>query len=278
MSRNSSLIIACVLVFAAFFALPSAAFADDDAPASSAPIVLTDDDDDAQDDGAVENESAAAVEDKDDEKAEAAKSPADSPVKGHGIQLSMSFLGVPGYIFDHWFSKHGNVWEGDAVNMGFSIDYFLRFKAPCEMRFSLSWANAATGDAYWLDERYSNSPQLADWIVNNHSFISLEIAAYHIVSITDQIAFYYGGGIWGGLILGDSKSYAIRESCALTSSDISSCPHEPGSVPLTQLPPGFGFVMVTLGFKFTVLDVMTIRAEGGFKGYFYGQVGVGVEF
>ncbi|MBQ9396311.1 MAG: hypothetical protein IJU23_12470 [Proteobacteria bacterium] len=276
MCRNSSLII--VLALAALFFLPSLALADD-AESASSPILLTDDDEaEAQD---ADSDTVAADEANDeaneaDKKAD--KTPSESPVKGHGLQLSMSFLGIPGYIFDHWFSEHGNVWQGDAVNMGFSLDYFLRFKAPCEMRFSLSWANAATGDAYWLDERYSNKPQLADWIENNHSIISLEIAAYHIVSITDQIAFYYGGGIWGGLILDGSKSYAIRESCAKLTDDISTCPHEPGSVPLTQVPAGFGFVMVTLGFKFTVLDIMTIRAEGGFKGYFYGQVGVGVEF
>lgn len=288
MSNCNSIISACAL--AAFLVLPSSAFADDnDNDNPSSPVILFDDEQlDAQDadENDVVDESDAddeiidlendADEFSADDKNEQPQS--ESVVKGHGLQLAMSFVGVPGYVLDHWFSEHGNVWDGDAVNMGFALDYFLRFKAPCEMRFSLSWVNAATGDAYWLDKNYSDRPHLADWIENNHSIVSLEIAAYHVVPIIDEIAFYYGGGFWGGVVLEGSKSYAVRSGCAQNADDLTTCPHEPGSVPMTQVPPVFGFVMATIGFKFTVLDVMTIRAEGGFKGYFYGQVGVGVEF
>ena len=200
-----------------------------------------------------------------------------SPVLGHGMQLGMSFLGVPGSLLDNWFAEHGNTWDG-SVNMGFSLDYFLRFKRPCELRFSLSWVNARTGDAYWLDEDHSTRPQLADYITHNYSVLALEVTAYHVVPIIDEIAFYYGGGGWFGVTMGDAKSYAIRSSCATNTDDISVCPHEPGSVAVEGIPPVFGFVVATVGFKFTLFDMMTIRAEGGFKGYLYGQLGVGVEF
>lgn len=202
----------------------------------------------------------------------------DSVVKGHGFQLSMAFVGVPGYILDKWFSEHGDVWKDGVVNMGFSVDYFLRFRAPCEMRFALSWVNGRTSSAYWLDKNYSDRPHLADYIENNYSIVALEVTAYHVISIIDQVAFYYGGGLWGGVVLDDAKSYAIRSDCAAHADDLSTCPHEPGSIPLTQMPKMFGFVVATLGFKFTLWDRMTIRAEGGFKGYFYGQLGVGLEF
>lgn len=200
-----------------------------------------------------------------------------SPVLGHGMQLGMSFLGVPGSLLDNWFSSHGNTWDG-SVNMGFSLDYFLRFKRPCEMRFTLSWVNARTGDAYWLDKNNSDRPQLADYITHNYSVVGIEVAAYHVIPIIDEIAFYYGGGGWFGATLGSAKSYAIRSSCANSSDDITTCPHEPGSVSVDGIPPVFGFVVATVGFKFTLFDMMTIRAEGGFKGYLYGQLGVGVEF
>ncbi len=213
-----------------------------------------------------------------DDETEIAKENTDSPVKGHGLQLGMSFIGVPDYIFDAWFAEHGSVWKDGAVNMGVSLDYTLRFERPCEMRFSLSWVNAKTSSAYWLDKNFVDRPYLADYFVNNYSIIALEVAAYHMIPIIDEIAFYYGGGFWGGVILGDSENHAIRSSCANSADNIQVCPYEPGSVPLTQLPPVFGFVTVTLGYKFTLLDIMTIRAEGGFKGYFYGQVGLGVEF
>jgi hypothetical protein len=285
MSRFGSLILVFVtLLFAAFVAVPN------DAAAQDASRISLDDEAEAEDgDIDIEEEDSAAQAADDDDwsydsgnnsssSEEPVASSGNEIVKGHGLQLAMSFVGVPGSIIDHWFKKHGNVWEGGAINMGFSLDYTLRFQAPCEMRFSLSWLNARTGSAYWLDKSYADRPHLADYIVNNYSIISLEVAAYHVISIIDEIAFYYGGGIWGGLVLDDAKGYAIRASCAETADDISSCPHEAGSVPLTQMPPGFGFVMVTLGFKFTLFDVMTIRAEGGFKGYFYGQLGLGVEF
>ena len=198
-------------------------------------------------------------------------------IRGHGFQLGMSFLGVPGYFFNPWFAKHGSTWDG-VVNMGVSLDYFLRFQVPCELRFTLSWFNARTGSTYWLDDDHKNAPHLAHYIVNQLSSVNIEIAAYHIVPIIDEISFYYGGGLWGGVVLGDIKSHAIRSSCALSGGDLDTCPHEPGSVSATGLPPVFGFVMVTLGFKFTLMEWLTIRAEGGFKGYFYGQLGLGVEF
>ncbi len=207
------------------------------------------------------------------------ETPAENPhVKGHGLQLGLTFLGIPGYILDNWFSEHGNVWENGAVNMGYSLDYILRFKRPCEMRFSLSWVNAQTGDDYWLDKNYSDRPQLADYVVQNFSVISLEVAAFHVVNIVEQFAFYYGGGGWFGAIVGDAKTYAISSKCAANADDLSACRHEPGSVPLTQMPPVMGFAILTLGFKYTIADLITLRAEGGFKGYFFGQFGVGVEF
>ena len=200
-----------------------------------------------------------------------------SPILGHGMQLGMSFLGVPGSLLDNWFSEHGNTWDG-SVNMGFSLDYFLRFKRPCELRFTLSWVNARTGDAYWLDKDNSDRPQLADYITHDYSVVAVEVAAYHVIPIIDEIAFYYGGGAWFGATLGSANSYAIRSSCANSAEDISTCAHEPGSVSVDGIPPVFGFVVATVGFKFTLFDMMTIRAEGGFKGYLYGQLGVGVEF
>ncbi len=284
MSRNDSVIrLFSSLILAALVAVPVNAFAQDSERISLDPISL--DGDESGNQVATEDESEAVEssdDDVDDESnedvADKSATKGDSVVKGHGFQLAMSFVGVPGYILDNWFSEHGNVWQNGAVNMGFSLDYFLRFNAPCEMRFGLSWVNARTGDAYWLDKNYSDKPRLADYVVNNFSIVSLEVTAYHIIPIIEQIAFYYGGGLWGGIILDDAKSYAIRSRCAESVDDISQCPHEPGSIPLTQMPKGFGFVVVTLGFKFTLWNMMTIRAEGGFKGYFYGQLGLGVEF
>ncbi|MCL2326441.1 MAG: hypothetical protein FWC40_08125 [Proteobacteria bacterium] len=200
-----------------------------------------------------------------------------SVVKGHGMQLGMTFLGVPSWAFGIWFAEHGNTWS-DTVNMGVSLDYFLRFNFPMELRVGLSWVNTRTGSAFWLRDSHADAPHLADYWVNRHSIIALEAAVYHVVEIADFVDFYYGGGLWGGVILGTSKAYAIRASCAESAANIQTCPHEPGAVSIEGIPPVFGFVMATLGFKFSLLDVMTIRAEGGFKGYFYGQVAVGVEF
>lgn len=281
MKHLGSLFLALILIVLTSYSLPNTANAQDDESLSGTEQAdnaeqadnsrLSLDDPDEPDDARItldDNSDIDVIADKND----------DSPVLGHGFGLGMSFVGVPNGILDAWFSKHGSLWSGGAVNMGFSFDYFLRFKVPCEMRFSLSWVNGRTGDAYWLDKDYADRTYLADYIVNNHSLVNLEVAAYHIIPIIDEIAFYYGGGIWGGVVLDDSRGYAIRSSCALYADDITQCPHEPGHVPLTQMPKVFGFVMVTLGFKFTVLDILTIRAEGGFKGYFYGQLGVGVEF
>ena len=201
----------------------------------------------------------------------------DSVIAGHGMQLGMSFVGVPSGILGAWFEEHGNTWD-DSVNMGFSLDYFLRFKRPCEMRFTLSWVNAKTGDAYWLQNESELMPQLSDYIVQDYSIVALEVAAYHVIPIINEIAFYYGGGAWLGFTMGDAKSYAIRSSCANSTDDIQSCPHEPGSVKVEGVPPVIGFIMASVGFKFTLFEIMTIRAEGGFKGYFYGQLGLGVQF
>ncbi len=286
-------------VFALFFMLPNFSAAQDNEAQSVNYRILLEDADgegdaeaapDADQDG--EEGAEAAPDDvasiSDDEFFEPAERMGDDPtqigdgtresaVKGHGLQASMSFNGVPGAIIDHWFASHGNTWDGVA-SMGFSLDYFLRFAAPCELRISLSWVNGRTGDAYWLQKDYADTPALADYVHNDLSMVNLEVAAYHVIDMAEWAAFYYGGGIWGGVIVGDAKSYAIRSSCATAADDWKSCTHEPGSVPVTGVPPVFGFVSVTLGFKFTFLEIMTARAEAGFKGYFYGQVGLGVEF
>lgn len=283
MSRYDAFIrLFVTIIVTLFLAVPAVAFAQDESTTDSErvsldPVSLDTDDADSEDG----NEGvwlSDIIEDENYNDNDVDVQEGESPVKGHGFQLGMTFVGVPDYIFGAWFSEHGSVWKDGVVNMGFSLDYFLRFEAPCEMRFSLSWVNARTSSDYWLDKNYKQYPHLADYVVNNLSIVSLEVAAYHVIPIIDEIAFYYGGGLWGGVILGDAKSYAIRSSCASSADDLSQCPHEPGSVPLSQMPPAFGFVEITLGFKFTLWEVMTIRAEGGFKGYFYGQVGLGVEF
>ena len=260
----------------------------------NARILIEDDGDEASDDASDEGVEQADDEEVQNEDAELQADDADvqgaessalavgedkgeGVVAGHGFQIAMSFNGVPNGILDHWFAHHGEVWDGVA-SMGFALDYFLRFRVPCELRISLSWVNARAGDAYWLDKDHADSPILADYVHNDMSMINLEIAAYHIIDMADWAAFYYGGGLWGGVLLGDAKSYAIRSSCVSGNDNWTSCPHEPGSVPVTGVPPVVGFVMVSLGFKFKFLDVMTARVEAGFKGYFYGQLGLGVEF
>lgn len=237
------------------------------APAASRKVQLVDEDEMAQDDLNEANGEAVL-----------AAAPSDSVIKGHGLALSMSVLGMPGGIFGSWFAEHGNHWDNGAVNMGFSLDYTLRFVLPLELRFSLAWANLRTGDAYWLRNKYSEQPQLASYVKSDHSVVSLEVTAFHIIDIIDEIAFYYGGGLWGGVVLGDGRSYAIRSECALSTDSLQDCPHEPGNTEVLGLPPVLGFVTVALGFKFTLLEILTLRTEFGFKGYLYGQVGIGVEF
>ena len=204
----------------------------------------------------------------------------ESVIRGHGLQLGMSLVGIPGYIFGSWFDKHGNMWDGVA-NMGFSLDYTMRFTFPMELRLSLSWTSLRTGGAYWLKESNADSPELADYIVNTLSTVAIEAAVYHMIPIVDNISFYYGGGLWGGVVLGDLQAYAVDSDCAdylHSFGDIDQCGHASFGHAIQGVPPVLGSLIVTLGFKFVVLEKMTIRAEGGFKGYFYGQVGLGVEF
>ena len=204
----------------------------------------------------------------------------ESVILGHGLQLGMSFIGIPGSIFGAWFDKYGKMWDGVA-NMGFSLDYTMRFKIPMELRLSLSWANLRTGNGYWLKSENAEYPELADYIVSSLSTVAIEAAVYHMIPIIDNISFYYGGGLWGGVVMGDLNAYAIDHECAVYSNsfgDIDQCSHSPSSHSVKGVPPVLGSLIVTLGFKFTVFDRMTIRTEGGFKGYFYGQLGVGIEF
>ena len=301
-------ILSIPLITSAFLlAAPAFAQQPDDAqnadysqPSTRPRIILVDEGENAAADATAAPEQAAANDDvalipvksaarTDDDANVAIAAPADDDsdsekiVKGHGLQLGLTFLGVPDSIIDHWFAYHGSMWDGTA-NMGFSLDYILRFTAPCEMRFSLSWVNGKTGDAYWLTTDHKEQRHLADFIVQDYSIVALEVAAYHIIPIVQnasaltELDFYYGGGLWGGVILGGAQKYAIRSSCAYSAGDLSECPHEPTSSDFIEMPWGFGFVTVTLGFKFKLVDILTIRAEGGFKGYFFGQLGMGVEF
>ncbi len=199
-------------------------------------------------------------------------------IKGHGVELAMSFLGIPGGVYGKWFVEHGYNWDNGAVNMGFSLNYTMRFRFPMELRLGLTWANLSTGDAYWLNEKRENNPELADYIKNSLSTVAIEAAVYHVIPIIDEVAFYYGGGLWGGVVLGELKAYAIDSNCAQNNSDFTSCRYAPTSNKIGGVPPVIGSLIATIGFKFTLFERMTIRAEGGFKGYLYGQVGVGVEF
>lgn len=221
----------------------------------------------------------------DDVNAESSSSPSeDSENKRkllHNLQLSMSFVDVPSFIIGAWFSKHGNMWDGRA-NLGVGLDYFLRFVDLLELRIGLNWSDLQTKPAYWLTNKNKDEYQLADYIKQDLSVLALEVAVYGYVDIIPEISFYYGGGLWGGVLLGEANAYNIRTSCAdeikQNGGNLQSCPHEPGSAPILGLPPVIGFVMATIGFKFTVWETLTLRAEGGFKGYFYGQIGIGAQF
>ena len=160
-------------------------------------------------------------------------------IRGHGFQLGMSFLGVPGYFFNPWFAKHGSTWDG-VVNMGVSLDYFLRFQVPCELRFTLSWFNARTGSTYWLDDDHKNAPHLAHYIVNQLSSVNIEIAAYHIVPIIDEISFYTAAVSGAASCWATSKvtPYALPvRSVEATSTH---APTNPAACPPPDCPPSSG--------------------------------------
>lgn len=198
-------------------------------------------------------------------------------VRRHNIGLGIAFVAVPSGILDHWFVEHGNMWENTA-NMGFSLDYTLRFSVPCDLRFSLSWTNVRTNDAYWLPRANDDQPQLARYVHNDLSVVALEVAAFHIIPIIDAIDFYYGGGLWGGVLLGNVRAHAVRTTCPHLRDDLHACPDEPGEFPVVGIPTIIGFLSATIGFQFRVWQHMTIQAEGGFKGAFYGRLGMGVDF
>ena len=196
----------------------------------------------------------------------------------HDFMVTGHFIDVPGFLIEPWFSLHDDMWKGQA-NMGISFDYVLRVVDLLEFRASIQWNDFSMQGGYWLQKDYTNN--LADWVEQDISSIGIDLEIFGYVQIVPQISFYYGGGVWGGALLGKATSYSINSTCAndyAPGSPLDNCSHSPTGVPVKGLPPVFGFASVTVGFKFVPVEHFVIRTEGGFKGFFYGSLGMGIEF
>jgi len=92
----------------------------------------------------------------------------------------------------------------------------------------------------------------------------------------------YGGGLWGGALIGTLDRANIRSDCgesvSVGTASLEECPFEPVFIREDGLPPIIGFLNVAVGLRATLSERFVIKAEAVFRGFFFGGLGIGAQF
>ena len=133
----------------------------------------------------------------------------------YAISPTVSYVNIPNFVLDGFFSRHTGMWEGDAVNLSYGLNWSYSRPDAYEISAAVQQTSMATGDGYWLEK--GDRVEEADWTTNDLSMLSVETQFHWLTGMSGdgrtQLAYGFGLGV--AKVSGEFKKYDL---------DVGRCP------------------------------------------------------
>ena len=128
----------------------------------------------------------------------------------YAISPTVSYVNIPNFVLDGFFSRHTGMWEGDAVNLSYGLNWSYSRPDAYEISAAVQQTSMATGDGYWLEK--GDRVEEADWTTNNLSMLSVETQFHWLSGLSGdgrtQLAYGFGLGV--AKVSGKFKKYDLN--------------------------------------------------------------------
>jgi len=128
----------------------------------------------------------------------------------YAISPTISYVNIPNFVLDGFFSRHTGMWEGDAVNLSYGLNWSYSRPDAYEISAAVQQTSMATGDGYWLEK--GDRVEEADWTTNNLSMLSVETQFHWLTGMSGdgrtQLAYGFGLGV--AKVSGEFKKYDLN--------------------------------------------------------------------
>ena len=128
----------------------------------------------------------------------------------YAISPTVSYVNIPNFVLDGFFSRHTGMWEGDAVNLSYGLSWSYSRPDAYEISAAVQQTSMATGDGYWLEK--GDRVEEADWTTNNLSMLSVETQFHWLTGMSGdgrtQLAYGFGLGV--AKVSGKFKKYDLN--------------------------------------------------------------------
>ena len=128
----------------------------------------------------------------------------------YAISPTVSYVNIPNFVLDGFFSRHTGMWEGDAVNLSYGLNWSYSRPDAYEISAAVQQTSMATGDGYWLEK--GDRVEEADWTTNNLSMLSVETQFHWLTGMSGdgrtQLAYGFGLGV--AKVSGKFKKYDLN--------------------------------------------------------------------
>ncbi len=127
----------------------------------------------------------------------------------YAVSPNLTYVNIPNFVLDAFFSSHTGMWEGDAVNLSYGLNWSYSRPDAYEISAAVQQTSMATGDGYWLQK--GDRVEQADWSTNNLSTLSLETQFHWLKGMSGdgrtQLAYGFGLGV--AKVSGKFKKYDL---------------------------------------------------------------------
>ncbi len=200
---------------------------------------------------------------------------------------------VPDFILGAWFDEHASHWD-EGSNLAYGFDFVWRKVGDFEISTALEYADLSMPSAFWQES--GDQPSDAEFTEVDMQLLSLVFSAYWYWDVEEWFAPYVGGGIGGGVVLGDIVRYEPRQGSTCrgglggsTSFAPNSCFNDSGGPDPSQIdvdnpdveediPPVVPMVNLTGGLRFNMGEHGVAKLEVGFYDYFFAGASLGAQW
>jgi hypothetical protein len=184
----------------------------------------------------------------------------------YGVGARTRFITTPKWLIE-LFVEH-------ATSMvSFSVaGEFVRRKGNFDLVVSVEWSKVAPEDG--LYEEKGESPNQVDMYPDfydfdsNFSFLSADVSFIWHFPLTDFMAFRIGPGVGLGIPIGSWQNTDTVCDSTTTIDDLddpNACAPVPGTTEQGDPPPVVPVVNLLMGFRFKIVDQLSVNIEGGWR-------------
>lgn len=127
----------------------------------------------------------------------------------YAISPNVSYVNLPNFVLDGFFSRHTGMWEGDAVNLSYGLSWSYSRPDAYEISATVQQTSMATADGYWLEK--GDRVEEADWTTNDLRMLSVETQFHWLSGLSGdgrtQLAYGFGLGV--AKVSGEFKKYDL---------------------------------------------------------------------